>query len=236
MGMVRLEDAVIARLESHGHRFEILVDPEAVDRVRDGTIEDVTAYMVVDEIFKDAHKGERASEETLKEVFGTTDVNEIAKQIIKKGQVQLTTEQRRKMLEEKKRQIIMYIARNTINPQTGAPHPPQRIELAMEEARVHIDPLKSVEAQVPLVIKALRPLLPIKFERVRIAVRVPAEYYGKVYGELAKIGILQEEWLSDGSWACLVEIPAGMQGEFMDMLNRRTHGNVDTRVLKDKGR
>ena len=231
--MVRLEDAVIARYEHSGHRFEILVDPNIIDDVKSGKVENVIDYMVIDEIFKDAHKGDRASEELIKEVFGTIDVNEVAKEIIKKGQVQLTTEQRRKMLEEKKRRIIAEIARNAINPQTGAPHPPQRIELAMEEAKVHIDPFKSVEEQVPVVLKALRPIIPIRFEKVKIAIKVSGDMYGKIYGELSKSGtILQEEWQKDGSWIGVVEIPAGMQGEFLDMLNKKTHGNVQTKILR----
>ena len=231
--MVRLEDAIIARYEHSGHRFEILVDPNIIDDVKSEKVENVVDYMVIDEIFKDAHKGDRASEELIKEIFGTTDVNEVAKEIIKKGQVQLTTEQRRKMLEEKKKRIIAEIARNAINPQTGAPHPPQRIELAMEEAKVHIDPLKSVEEQVPIVLKALRPIIPIRFEKVKIAIKVSGDMYGKIYGELSKSGtILQEEWQKDGSWIGVVEIPAGMQGEFLDMLNKKTHGNVQTKILR----
>ncbi len=231
--MVRLEDAIVARYEHAGHRFEILVDPDAIDDIKAGKITNVVDYMVIDEIFKDAHKGDRASEELIKEVFGTTDVNEVARQIILKGQVQLTTEQRRKMLEEKKKRIVMEIARNAINPQTGAPHPPQRIELAMEEAKVHIDPLKSVEEQVPMVLKALRPIIPIRFEKVKIAVKVSGDMYGKIYGELSKRGtLLQEEWQKDGSWIGVVEIPAGMQGEFLDMLNKKTHGNVQTKILR----
>ncbi len=231
--MVRLEDAVIARYEHKGHRFEILVDPDIIDDVKSGKIDNIVDYMVIDEIFKDARKGERASEETIKEVFNTTDVNKIAREIIIKGQVQLTTEQRRKMLEEKKRRIIMEIARNAINPQTKAPHPPKRIELALEEAKVHIDPLKSVEEQIPVVLKALRPIIPIRFEKVKIAVKVSGDMYGKIYGELTRMGtLLQEEWQRDGSWIGLVEIPAGMQGEFMDMLNKKTHGNVQTKILR----
>ncbi|MCD6275497.1 MAG: ribosome assembly factor SBDS [Thermoplasmata archaeon] len=231
--MVRLEDAVIARYEHKGHRFEILVDPDIIDDVKSGKIDNIVDYMVIDEIFKDARKGERASEETIKEVFNTTDVNKIAREIIIKGQVQLTTEQRRKMLEEKKRRIIMEIARNAINPQTKAPHPPKRIELALEEAKVHIDPLKSVEEQIPVVLKALKPIIPIRFEKVKIAVKVSGDMYGKIYGELTRMGtLLQEEWQRDGSWIGLVEIPAGMQGEFLDMLNKKTHGNVQTKILR----
>jgi len=231
--MVRLEDAIVARYEHSGHRFEILVDPNIIDDVKAGKVENVVDYLVIDEIFKDAHKGDRASEELIKEVFGTTDVNEVAKKIIIHGQVQLTTEQRRKMLEEKKKRIVMEISRNAINPQTGAPHPPQRIELAMEEAKVHIDPLKSVEEQIPIVLKAIRPLIPIRFEKVKIAIKVSGDMYGKIYGDLTRMGtIVQEEWQRDGSWIGVVEIPAGMQGEFFDVLNKKTHGNIQTKILR----
>jgi len=231
--MVRLEDAIIARYEHKGHRFEILVDPNVIDNVKSGKIKNVVDYLVIDQIFKDARKGDRASEEAIREIFGTEDINEIARMIILHGQVQLTTEQRRKMLEEKKRRIIMEIARNAINPQTKAPHPPKRIELAMEEAKVHVDPLKSVEEQIPIVLKALKPIIPIRFEKIKIAVKVSGEYYGKIYGEVTKMGtLLQEEWQKDGSWIGLVEIPAGIQGEFFDMLNKKTHGKVQTKILR----
>lgn len=137
------------------------------------------------------------------------------------------------MLEEKRRRIIMEISRNAINPQTGTPHPPKRIELAMEEAKVHIDPLKPVEEQIPIVLKALKPLIPIRFEKIKIAVKVAGNLYGKIYGEVSKMGtILKEEWQKDGSWIALVEIPAGIQDEFLDILNKRTHGNVETKILR----
>ena len=79
------------------------------------------------------------------------------------------------MIAEKRRQVITFIARNAVNPQTGLPHPPQRIEMAMDEARVNIDLYKSVDEQVKETMKALRPLLPIRFEEVRIAVRIPPD-------------------------------------------------------------
>jgi ribosome maturation protein SDO1 len=41
-----------------------------------------------------------------------------------------------------------------------------------------------------------------------------------------------EEWQKDGSWVGLIEMPAGMQAEFYDELNRRTHGNVETKLVK----
>ena len=167
------------------------------------------------------------------EFFGTTEPLAVAKQIVQRGEIQLTTEQRRQMLEAKRRQIVQYIAANAINPQTGTPHPPQRIENAMEEAKVHVDPFKSVEEQVKEILDALRPLIPIRFEKVRIAVKLSAEDSAKAYGDIKSFGsIVKEEWSPTGAWIGVVEMPAGLQTDFLDRLNAKTKGNVETRILK----
>lgn len=227
------KEYVIARIEKAGEKFEILVKPEAVQKVRDGKEVDLLAVLAIDEIFRDAHKGSKASEEKMSSFFGTTESLAVAKQIIQRGEIQLTTEQRRQMLEAKRKQIVQYIAANAINPQTGAPHPPQRIETAMEEAKIHVDPFRNVEEQVKEVLDALRPLIPIRFEKVRIAVKLSAEDSAKTYGDLRAFGtILKEEWSPTGAWIGVVEMPAGMQTDFLERLNAKTKGNVETRVLK----
>ena len=144
--MVSLEDAIVARLESHGHKFEVLIDPDAVDRIKEGKI-DIENDIASEDVFKDARKGDKIGDEPIKEVFGTTDIEKIVTEIVLKGQIQLTTEQRHKLQEKKKRIIIDTISREGINPQTNAPNPPNRIENAMEEAKIHIDPFKSVNDQ-----------------------------------------------------------------------------------------
>jgi ribosome maturation protein SDO1 len=227
------KEYVIARVEKSGEKFEILVKPEAVQKVRDGKDVDLLRELAIDEIFKDAHKGSKASEEKMMEFFGTAEPLAVAKQIIQRGEIQLTTDQRRQMLEAKRKQIVQYIAANAINPQTGAPHPPQRIENAMEEAKVHIDPFKPIEEQVKDVLDALRPLLPIRFEKVRIAVKLSAEDSAKAYGDIKGYGtILKEEWSPTGAWLGVVEMPAGLQTDFLERLNAKTRGNVETRILK----
>ncbi|MGB9636698.1 MAG: ribosome assembly factor SBDS [Thermoplasmata archaeon] len=231
--MVKLEDSVIARLQIGESSFEILVDPKAVQMIRDGKEVNLMDYLVIDEIFKDARKGERVSEEHLKKNFGTEDVLEIAKIIIQKGEVQLTTEQRRQMQEAKRRQIVEIIARNAINPQTGTPHPPARIESAIKEAKVHIDPFKPADAQVQDVLSALRPIIPIKFDTVKIAVKLSPTDYPRVIGDIKGFGkITQEEWQSNGYWIGIVEMPAGMQTDFFEKLNHKTKGAAETRILK----
>jgi ribosome maturation protein SDO1 len=231
--MVDLEDAIVARYESHGHSFEILIDPAIVQKMKDGKEVNLVEHMVIDTIFTNAKKGTRAPEDKTKEIFGTTDATEVAKIIILKGEVQLTTEQRKVMQENKRKRIVEYIARNAMNPQTGTPHPPARIETAMEEAKIHIDPFKSVEAQVPAIMTALRPLIPIKFDKVRIAVKVSGEDYGRCYEDFKHFGKLtKEEWQKDGSWIGVIEMPAGLQTEFFEKVSNKTHGEAETKILK----
>jgi ribosome maturation protein SDO1 len=230
--MVSLDKAVVARYK-HGKRiFEILVDPEEAYSIRSGAQKEIEDILAVDEIFVDTSKGEKATEEDLMAVFSTTDVGVIAKEILKEGELQLTAEQRRKKAEEKRMMVVDRIARISINPQTNAPHPPRRIEIAMNEAKVHIDPFKSVDELVTETVKAIRAIIPIKIEEIAIAVKIPAAYTGRVYELKRNFELVKEEWQGDGSFIAVVKVPAGMRDELFSFLNRITKGEAQTRVVK----
>jgi ribosome maturation protein SDO1 len=229
----RAEDAVVARWDHEGSRFEVLVDPAAVQEIRDGKTVDLRDRLSSEHIYKDAVRGDKVSEEYLQKIFHTSDYLEVAKQIIQKGEVQITTEQRHLLQTAKRRQIVATIARNAMNPQTGAPHPPARIEAAMEEAKIHVDPFRSADTQVQEVLAKLRPLLPIRFDTVKMKLRVPGQHYPRVIGELKAMGKLSEEaWGSDGSWSAVLEIPAGVQTELLEKLNARTKGAAEAARVK----
>jgi ribosome maturation protein SDO1 len=231
--MITLENAVIARLEYYGERFEILVDPDLASDFKRGDDIQIEEILAVEEVFKDAKKGDKASEEAMNKAFETTDPLEAAVIIIRKGQVQLTAQQRRDMQEDKRRMVVAKIAREAINPQTKLPHPARRIEIAMEEAKVRIDPFKSVDEQVNITLKAIRKLIPIRLEKVRVAIHIPGEDTGRVYGVIPEFGkTIKEEWQQDGSWVAVVEIPGGMQEGFYQKLSEITHGQVESKLLK----
>ena len=231
--MVSLDDAVIARLKKGEEHFEVLVDPYAAADLIDGKNVNIIQNLAIDAVFKDSKKGKHASEDSLQKKFGTSNIEEIARQIILKGDIQLTTEQRQKMQKNKRNRIIDTIVRNAMDPKTKAPHPRQRIELAMEEARVHVDPFKPVSEQVKTIIEVLRPIIPISMEHVNISVKIPSQYIGRTYGIVRNYGSLEREnWQSDGSWIGIVRIPAGMQTDFYDKLNEATKGNVSAKILK----
>ncbi|MFA6268252.1 MAG: ribosome assembly factor SBDS [archaeon] len=229
--MVRVEDAVVARLERFGFKFEILVDPTIVMEVKHGKTVPLDKLLAIERVFKDHKIGDEQSPENLIKAFGTKDLEAIAKKIIQDGEVQLTTEQRRLMLEKRRLEIINFISRNTINPQTKTPHPPQRIENAMEIEKVHIDAFKSVEEQVNEIVKALRHTLPISMEKVDFAIKVPAAYAGRCASVIHKFELKKEEWLNDGSLVAEFILPAGSQQDLLNELNSITHGEVVVKII-----
>jgi len=231
--MVRLDDAVPARLKTHGTIFEVLVDPDGALALKRGESVNLEDILAVEDVFENASRGDRSPEDDLQKAFGTTQPLAIAEVIIKKGEISLTAEQRKQFIENKRRQVIEVIARNAINPQTKTPHPPGRIDQAMTEARVNIDPTKSTDELVKIAMKAIRPLIPIRFEEVEVAVKIPPAYAPKAYGEVAAFGKLNREaWQNNGAWIGVVQIPAGMQTEFYALINRLTKGEAETKLLK----
>jgi len=224
--MVSIDNAIVARYSHSGHTFEILVDPKLAADLKDGKEVSVDDLMATQEVFKDAAKGEKASDHVIEDVLKTNDMMEIARKIITEGEVNLTTEQRREMVDKKRKQIIAFIAREAIDPTTKTPHPPARIEAAMEEARVKIEPFRSVEDQVDKVVKALRPLLPISIERIRLQVNIPPLYTGAAYGHVKQYNMKEEQWLNNGTLKCVIEIPAGLESQLYDEINGLTKGEA----------
>lgn len=221
------------RYQHAGDKFEILVEPDKGLAYKRGELGEVANVLMVDTIFTDANKGEKASSAKLEEAFGTSDPLEAAVQIFEKGTFLLTAKQRKEMTEQKLRKIISIISRTYVDPQTKLPHPPLRIENALNEVRVSIDPFKEAEEQVKDIVQALRPMLPMSSESVQVAIKIPPEHASRSYGVAKEYGeIKRDEWQADGSWIAVVEVPAAMQIEFMERLGKVTQGNVQSKILK----
>ena len=210
----------------------VWVKPEKALEYRMGKIPAITEVLATETIFSDANKGTKVSEEALRKAFGTTEPLKVAETILKKGTIQLTTEQRRKMTENKRKQIIAFISRQCVDPRTNLPHPPLRVEQAMEQIHYSIDPFKPVEEQAKEIIKLLRSVLPLKMEQVSVGVRIPAEYASKAYGTVKGFGtIKREEWRGDGSWHGVLEMPAGLYGPFLEKIGEITRGRAEAKML-----
>lgn len=212
--------------------FEIIVDSELAYEYLSGKRTDPMGILESDEIWRDSNKGIRQSQDKIKKAFGTTDLPNVVAQIMKKGNVPLTTEHRNKMADEKRRQVIEEITRNAMDPRTNAPMPKIRIENAIHEARINIDPFKSVSEQVEDIVEKIRPLLPIKIAVVKIQVVIPPEYASGSFWIIRQFNVKSEEWMSNGALKAVVEVPAGLQNIFYEKINALSHGNAQSEILK----
>lgn len=223
----------VARIKKQGQVFQIVIDPELALEYKKGKKIDIRDILKSEAVFEDPKKGLRNSEAVLESVFGTKDPIEIAKTIIEEGELQITSEQREKEVEQKLKQIIHIIHINAIDPSTKLPHPESRIKNAMEEAKIKIDASRSAEEQVDQIVSQLRPILPIKFAVKKIEVILSGAHAAKLYSTVKGFGkLVNDDWLSDGSWRAVVEIPAGLQPELIDTLNSKTHGGVMIKIVE----
>ncbi len=231
--MVSVEDATTARMTRDGLHFEILVDPDLALRYKNGEELSMENILASQFVYSDAKKGDKVSDDDLEKVFRTHDMSVIAASILRHGELQLTTDQRRKLTEEKRKQIADIISKQGMDPKTKMPHPPQRIMNAMEQAKVHVDPFRDSKDQLNDVLEKIQEVLPISLEKVEVAVRVPMNYAGKASSAIRSMApVKSEEWKGD-AWMAVIEIPAGMQSEIYDKLNNLTGGTVETKILKE---
>ena len=228
-----VDKASVVRYSFEGEKFEILVKPDPALEYKLGKRKDISPILVSDEIYSDSSKGTRASTEKLLKAFKTEDLTAIAEKILQKGDLNLTTDQRRKMIAEKRKQIVTYISKTFVDPKSHLPHPPLRIEQAMEDGRISIDPHKHAEEQVKDIVEKLRSIIPLKSENLVLEIIVPAQFASQSYSVLKSTGTLQkEEWQSNGSLKAILEIPAAARPNVIDRLGSITKGTASVEVVK----
>lgn len=223
----------VVKYAREGERFEILVKPDPALDFKLGKKSDISQVLVSDEIYSDSGRGTRASAEKLQKAFKTDDAAEIAEHILRHGDLGLTTDQRRKMVEEKRKRIVGEIARTYVDPRSHLPHPPTRIEQAMKDARTTIDPQKPIPEQVTRIVDELRRVIPLKSETLSLEVTVPAQYAAQSYSALKSAGSLRrEDWLPNGSLRAILEIPAASRPGVLDRLASVTKGTATAEMVK----
>jgi len=226
-----MADVTVVRYSFEGDKFEILVKPDPALEYKLGKKKDISSVLVSDEIYTDSSKETRASTDKLQRAFKTEDPTEIATLIMKKGELNLTTDQRRKMVEEKKKQIVSYISKTYVDPKSHLPHPPLRIEQAMKDARISVDPQKGVDEQVKDIVDKLRGIIALKSENLQLEIVIPAQYAAQSYSVLKSVGSLKtEKWQSNGSLKAILEIPAAARPSVIDRLGSITKGSATVEV------
>ena len=227
------DKTTVVRYTYSGDKFELLVKPDPAFDYKTGKLSEISKILISEEIYTDSNKGTRATNEKLNQVFKTTDPAKIAEIIMKKGELNLTTEQRKKMTSEKRKQLVTFIAKTYVDPRSHLPHPPLRIEQAMDDGRVSIDPFRNIDEQVKDIVEKLRPIIALKSENIVLEISIPAQFVAQSYTVLKSTGTLKkEDWQSNGSLKAILEIPAGARPNVIDRLGSITKGTATVEVSK----
>ncbi len=221
---------VIARIKVKGKHYEIFVDVEKALQFKKGS-GNIDNALSTNKIFYNSKEGLHVSDSDLMNAFGTSDIKKIAEKIIRQGEIQVPKEYKDKERENKKKQIVDFLARYAIDPRTNLPHTAERMSSAVDEAGINIDN-RPIGQQITEAIEKIRKILPIKIKTKRLKLRVPAEHTGKVYGLISEYKE-SENWLSNGDLECMISLPVGLQEDFYDKLNEITHGSAITQEIKE---
>jgi ribosome maturation protein SDO1 len=228
-----MADVTVVKYSYEGEKFEILVKPDPALEFKLGKKKDLSSVLVSDDVYTDSSKGTKPSAEKLLKAFKTEDTAEIAQIILQKGDLNLTTEQRRKMVEEKRRQLVEFISKTYVDPRTHLPHPPLRIEQAMKDARISVEPQKNIDEQVKDIVEKLRSIIPLKSENLSLEITIPAQFASQSYAVLKSVGSLKnEEWQNNGSLKAILEIPAAARPNVIDRLGSITKGSASVEVIQ----
>ena len=228
-----MDKVTVVKYSYETEKFEILVKPDPAFDYKLGKISEISKILVSDEIYTNSGKGTRASNELLLKVFKTDDTTKIAEIMMQKGELNLTTEQRKKMTSDKRKQIVTFISKTYVDPKTHLPHPPLRIEQAMTDGRVSVDPFKNPDEQIKDIVEKLRPIIPLKTETLTLEISVPAQFVAQSYTVLKSTGSLKkEDWQPNGSLKAILEIPAAARPNVIDRLGAITKGTANVEVQK----
>lgn len=219
----------IARIKQGGKHFEILVDLDLAMAFRKTS--SPNGFLEIDKIFTDSKKGLVPSTIELKRAFGTENVEDISQKIVKSGEVLLTQDFREEEREKKVKQVVDFLAKNTVDPKTKMPHTPERIKKALDEAHVNIKN-SPIESQIQEIINEISKVLPVKVEKKKVKIKIPSIHTGKVYGVVNQYKE-SEDWLPNGDLEIIASIPAGLIIDFYDKLNSITHGSAITEDIRE---
>lgn len=217
------------------HTFEVMTQLGSVQKWRDGKL-GLDNVLQSDVIWKNQSKGDKANAAELKEAFQTENNGECLKIILQKGEIQLTTVERREQVEQKRREIIQFIHKYYTDPRTNTPHPVTRIDAALTETKFRVDGDIPAEKQVQEALKKLPEVIPLRRSEILGTLTVPNAYLAQAQSVLSKISanIQSESYGSDG---CVMEISLvpGDYDVLMSELNRVTKGEFQFDVQGQGG-
>jgi ribosome maturation protein SDO1 len=119
-----------------------------VKAYRSGAQTDLSEVIQIDNVFTNVTKGAVAPTADLQKAFGTTDIQTVLLEVLKKGELQVGEKERAVELEEMRREIATEVAGRCVDPGTQRPHTVGMIEKSMNEIGYSVNLSKPAKVQV----------------------------------------------------------------------------------------
>lgn len=223
---------IVVRLIKNKKTFEVLTNHGTVKLFREGkmSISKVTAS---DEVYKNSSKGDRYTHDELKSTFGTSNATDCITEILMKGELQLTTQDRKDKINEKYKQIVNYIHKYYINPKTNLPHPVVHIEAALQHVKFKVDINESVEKQVEIAMKMLIGTLICRKSVMEGTLTIPNWCIGNAYGIINGLCEINKEQYTQHGCEYYISIIPGNYDTLAKKLDSITKGEFEFEVNID---
>ncbi|KAF6718175.1 Ribosome maturation protein SBDS [Oryzias melastigma] len=231
---IRLTNVAVVRMKKGGKRFEIACYKNKVVSWRTGAEKDLDEVLQTHSVFMNVSKGQTAKKDDLVKAFGTEDQTEICKQILAKGELQVSDKERQTQLETMFRDIATTVADKCVNPDTKRPYPVSMIERAMKDIHYSVKPNKSAKQQALEVIRQLKETMEIQRAHMRLRLVLPAKEAKRLKEKLKPLlqVVESEDFDEELEMVCLVD--PGCFREIDELIRCETKGRGSLEVLSLK--
>lgn len=232
---IRLTNVAVVRIKKGGKRFEIACYKNKVVSWRTGAEKDLDEVLQSGSVFTNVSKGEVAKKEDLLKAFGKDDITEICKEILAKGELQISEKERHDQHDSMLKEIATNVADRCVNPETKRPYPVSIIEKCMKDIHFSIKPNRNAKQQALEVIKLLQETIPLERAKMRLKVTLSGKDAKRLKEKVTKLcsTVEGEEWEGDKLvLTCLIN--PGHYREMDEIIQTDTKGHGVLEVLNLK--
>ncbi|KOC64528.1 Ribosome maturation protein SBDS [Habropoda laboriosa] len=230
---IRLTNVAVVRMKKAGKRFEIACYKNKVISWRNKLEKDIDEVLQTHTVFINVSKGQVAKKEDLIKAFGTENQTEICKEILTKGELQVSDKERHSALDSMFKDIATTVADKCINPETKRPYPVTMIEKAMKDIHFSVKPNRNAKQQALDVIPQLKTVMPLDRAQMRVRILVSGKEARKLRDKIIKLvtKLEAEEW-DNGTLNLICLIDPGHYRE-IDQLISKVSGLFELLNLKE---
>lgn len=131
---------------------------------------DIDEVLQTHTVFTNVSKGQAAKKDEVIKAFGHDRETDICKEILQKGELQVSEKERQAMLDTQMNGIVTSVAALCVNPETQRPYTVTIIEKALKDAHFSAKTNKNIKQQTLEAIKVLKDTIPLERSRMKLKI------------------------------------------------------------------